>query len=135
MQRGFVARGEQSGRLDYHLHAEFAPRQLGGVAFGEHLQRLAVEKNAAAFRFDFVAQRAVNRIVLEQMREGGRVGNVVDGDDFDVLFGQRRAQEHPADPAESVNPDFYRHRSNPPTALWKSARTLDKFARDVQILR
>src|SRR5208282_5858132 len=44
------------------------------------------------------------------------------------------AQEHPADPAESVNPDFYRHRSNPPLRI-AASRTLDKSGPDVQILR
>ena len=114
MQRGFVARGEQSRRFDNDLHAKFAPRQLGRIAFGQHLQRLAVEKNSPALSFDLMTERPVDRIVFEQMRERGRVGNVVDGDDFDIFFGQRRPQKHPADPAESVNPDFYRHRSIPP---------------------
>src|SRR5208282_1475150 len=97
--------------------AQLAPRQLGGVTLGEHLQRLAIEQDRPAFGFDLVAERAVDGIVLEQMREGGRVGDVVDGDDLEVSFGQRRAQKHPADSAESVNSDFYRHRSNPPTTI------------------
>ena len=86
MHRGLVARREQSGRFDHDLHAELAPRQLGRVALGEHLERLAVEHDLIAFGLDLVAQRAVDRIVLEQMREGGGVGDVVDGDDLDVFL-------------------------------------------------
>ena len=55
MQRGLVARREQASRFDHDLHAEFAPWQFGGVAFGEHLQRLAVEKNRAALDLDLMA--------------------------------------------------------------------------------
>jgi hypothetical protein len=51
--------------------------------------------------------------------ESLRIGDVVDGDDFEFFLGERRAQEHPADAAESVNPDFYRHRSIPPVRVSK----------------
>ncbi len=111
MHRGLVTRREQAGGFDDHLHAEFAPRQFGGIALRQDLERLAVEENNTAFGLDLMAQRAVDGIEFEQMRESGRVGDVVDGYDLEFLFGQGRAQEHSADPAESVYPDFYRHRS------------------------
>src|ERR1700733_7144864 len=134
MHRSFVARREQSGRFDDDLHAEPAPRQLGRVAFCQHLHRLAIDEDGAVLDFDLVAELAVDGIVFEELGEGGRVGDVVDGDDLEVLLGQGRAQEHPAYPAESVNPDFYRHRSNPPHEI-AAFRTLDKSAPYVQILR
>src|ERR1700688_3507108 len=114
MQRRLVARGEKSRRFDDHLHAELAPWQLAGIALREDRQLLAVEEDMAAFGFDFMLEDAVDRIVFEQMREGRRVGDIVDGDDFDFFLSQRRAEEHPADSAESVNPNLYRHRSIPP---------------------
>ena len=37
MLGGVVALGEQAGRLDHDVDAELAPRQIGGVTLGEHL--------------------------------------------------------------------------------------------------
>jgi hypothetical protein len=54
---------------------------------------------------------AVDGIVFEEMREGGRVGDVVDGDDLEVALGESGAHEHPANSAEAVNSNFNRHRS------------------------
>ena len=39
-----------------------------------------------------------------------RVGEIVDRDEVDVRVAERRAHDVPADPAESVDADPYRHR-------------------------
>jgi hypothetical protein len=53
-------------------------------------------------------QGAERRVVLQQVRERGRVRDVVDADDLDVALA-RDAEEAPADPPESVDAHPYRH--------------------------
>ncbi len=123
MRRRLVARREQSGGFDHHLHPQLAPRQLGRIAFREHLERLAVDHDVAALDLDLMPEPAVDRVVLEQMGERGSVGDIVDRDDFEVLFAQRRAKEHPADPAEAVDPDPDRHSRFLPLRVYEKVQS------------
>jgi hypothetical protein len=43
--------------------------------------------------------------VFQEMGEGGRVGQVVDRNDVQVLASQRRPKKGPSDPSESVDPN------------------------------
>src|ERR1700730_9199335 len=104
-----VACREKPGRLDYDLRAEFAPRQLGWVALGEHAKSVAVEHDLIALHLDLMRERAVNRIMLEQMGERLCVGDIVDGNDFEILLMKRRAEEHAPDTAEAVDTYFDCH--------------------------
>ena len=54
---------------------------------------------------------AVDAVVLEQVREGLRVGQIVDGDDFDVvdLALDERAQDAATDATETVDADLGGH--------------------------
>ena len=57
----------------------------------------------------------MHRVVLEEVREGLRVGEVVDGDELEVLVAalDRRANDAPPDPSEAVDCDP-RHVCPPP---------------------
>jgi len=55
--------------------------------------------------------------VLQQMGEGGRIGQVVDGDDLDVRVVLDRAEDVAADPAESVDADAH----DVPPWVWSPA--------------
>ena len=57
-------------------------------------------------------QVAEHRVVLQQVRERVRAGQIVDGDEVDVLVAERRPHDVAADAAETVDPDPDRHRSS-----------------------
>jgi hypothetical protein len=109
MHRGLVARGEESGRFDHHLHAELAPRQLGRIAFGEDLEGVRIDHDLIALGLDRMAQIPVDRIVFKQMRERRRVGDIVNRDNLEFFLVHRRAIKHTADTAEAVDSDPDRH--------------------------
>jgi hypothetical protein len=51
----------------------------------------------------------VNRVVLEQVGEGGGIGQVVDRHDFDVWNSVRGTKEITSDSTESVDRNLGRH--------------------------
>ena len=55
---------------------------------------------------------AEDRVVLQQVRERCGVGDVVDGDDVDVVVRQRGAHDVAADAPESVDADLDGHSSS-----------------------
>src|ERR1700683_179511 len=111
MHRGFFLRGEESGRFDDHLNAEFFPRKLRGVALGDNLDHLAIDGDrAGAFGADILNQGAMDRIVLEQMSEGRGAGDVIDGHDLErILMMKGGAEKHSADAAETIDSYPNRH--------------------------
>ena len=60
-------------------------------------------------RLDFRVQIAEHRVVLQQVRERRRIGEVVDRHEIDVRVAERGAHDVAADAAEPVdaNPDFH----------------------------
>ena len=64
-------------------------------------------------RLDPRVQVAQHGVVLQQVRERVRAGQIVDRDEIDVLVAERRPHDVPADPAESVDADPHRHRCPP----------------------
>ena len=107
---GVLALGEEARRLDHDLGAEIAPRQRRRILLGEHLDLAPVDRERAVAHLDGARERPVDRVVLEQVRERPRVGDVVDRDDLDVRVGLLRGAEHvAADAAEAVDPDPYGH--------------------------
>jgi hypothetical protein len=108
---GLVAVGEEPGGLDHDVRAQIAPRQLGGVTFGECLHGLAAHGDLVGGGLHLVRQAAQDAVVLQQVGERGVVGQVVDADDLDVRAGgEHRPEEVAADTAEAVdaNPDGHR---------------------------
>ena len=53
-----------------------------------------------------VPEPAVNRVVLEQIGQVGKLEEIVDRHDLDVVALHRRAERHPADAPESVDADL-----------------------------
>ena len=56
----------------------------------------------------------MNRVVTQQMAQGRRVGDVVDGDEVEARFVETGAQQVAADAAESIDTDTYSHSSLTP---------------------
>src|SRR4030095_16651508 len=82
---GVVALGEDAGRLDDHVDAQVAPGELGRVALGAGQDPLAGDGDRLVVEGDVPLQAAEGRVVLEQVRQGLVVGQVVHGHDLDVL--------------------------------------------------
>ncbi len=101
---GLGAVGEETGGLDDDVGADLAPREGGRVALGEGLDGLAVDGELAGADFDLIGQSAENAVVLQQVRNGLGVAQVVEGDHFDVgIRGENRSEEVAADTAEAVD--------------------------------
>jgi hypothetical protein len=58
---------------------------------------------------DFVLQVAQDRVVLEQVSQRRRAGQVVDGDKIDVVVAKRGAQNIASNAAEAVDTNLYCH--------------------------
>ena len=59
---------------------------------------------------DLAGEATEDRVVLEQVREGPGVGEVVDRDEVDVRAGCLRGAEDVApDPSEAVDADLHSH--------------------------
>jgi hypothetical protein len=111
--RGGGAIGEEAGRLEDDVDAKRPPAQFGRVSLREDLELVALHRDAAVLRLDARLQVADHRVVFEQVREGIRARQIVDGDEIDVLVAQRRPHDVPPDAPESVDPDPYSHRCPP----------------------
>ncbi len=101
---GLLGVGEQAGGLDDDVCAELAPLEVGGVALREGLEGLAGRGDVGVGRGHVTVEAAQDRVVLEQVGQGGVVGQVVDRDDLDVGAGrQGGAVEVAADAAEAID--------------------------------
>src|SRR4051794_19928373 len=110
-----VAVREQPRRLDDDLGTELLPREAGRITFGQHLELVAVDRDAVGRRADFALVGTQHGVVLEQVREGRGVGDVVDRHEVEVCSALLRCSEEvAADPAESVDADLHGHRREPP---------------------
>ena len=103
--------GEDAGGLDDDVDAEVTPRQGGGALLD--LERLdlgvADDDRVVAFEADVLGETAQDRVELEQVRQAGVVGEVVDRDDLDVgalalgLLRRKGPVEVASNAAEAVN--------------------------------
>ena len=86
-----------------------SPVELGGVALGEDLDLLAVDGDEVFAGGDFVLQVAENRVVLEQVGQRCRAGQVVDGDKINLGIAERGAKNVAANAAEAVDANLNCH--------------------------
>ncbi len=101
--------GKAAGGLNDDLCADGGPIQLGGVRLGEDLDLLAVDRDEILAGRDFVGQVAQDRVVLEQMGQRCRAGQVVDGNKIDLWIAKRGAQDIAANAAEAVDSNLNCH--------------------------
>jgi hypothetical protein len=114
MLAGRIGLGEEAGRLDHDVDTQIAPRQVAGLAIGQHLELLAVHADDSVAGVYVIRQLAHHRVVLEQVGESLGVGQVVDGDNLDVLVERvDRSPEVAANSAESVHSDAHSHVCQP----------------------
>ncbi len=92
---------------------EIGPLQRRRVALGEGLDRGTIDADLVVGVGDVTREPTQDRVVLQQVREGLVVGEVVDSDDLDVCAGGlHSAEEVAADAAEAVDADAYGHGSS-----------------------
>ena len=103
-----AAFSEQTCAFKHHIDVQCRPRQFGRIANRGHADAVAIDGQAFLIVFDIGVERAVNRVVLEQMGIDRTVTQIVDGDDLQVLtvaLGIQCAQDVTADTAKTIDCD------------------------------
>ena len=111
--RSFGGR-EDPGALQHEVDPQLAPRQLRRVTLGERRDPSAVDDQLALRGADVVVVAPVDGVVLDQVRQVVRVGDVVDRDEVEPIGIEQDLQRRPADPPQAVDRDG-RH-VTPPSA-------------------
>ncbi len=107
---GVIRLREAAGGLDDDVDAEVAPGQVRGVALGEHGDALAANRDRVTVVRDLFAQLSADGVVLEEVREGLVVGEIVHRHDLEVrTLRECRAEVVASDPAEAVDADLDSH--------------------------
>src|SRR5208337_537564 len=106
---GLGAIGKVAGRFDDDLRANGSPVQLSWVALGPHLDLLPIHGDEVFAGADLVLQVAEDRVVLEQVGQGSRAGQVVDGNKINLRISKCGAQNVAANAAEAVDSNLYCH--------------------------
>src|SRR5206468_6432740 len=94
--------------------AELFPGQGRRILDGAHADLAPVDEDGLALGGDFGLEVAVDGIVLQEVRQGLGIGEVVDADHLDLTARlARSAEEHASDAAKSVDADSNTHGSTP----------------------
>ncbi len=81
---GIFGVSEASSRFNHHLHADAFPRQRSRVLLFENFDCLTIHRDAVRPGSNFVRQVAEDRVVLQQMGQSFRIGQVIDRHEFQV---------------------------------------------------
>ncbi len=103
------ALGEEAGGFDDDIGANGSPIDLGGILGLKNLEALPFHGDRVIGMCHLVRKVAEDGVVLQKVREGLRVGDVVDGDELDVLVVKRGAHDVATDAAEAVDADLNGH--------------------------
>ena len=109
---GVGALGEQAGGFDDDIGADRSPVDFAGVFGLENFEALAFDADGVFGVGNFVGQVAENGVVLQQVREGLGVGDVVDGHKLNVFVVQRGAHDVASDAAKAVDSYLDGHSSS-----------------------
>ncbi len=112
MLLGVNTLGEEDGGFDDDIRADRSPIDFGGILGLENLEALAFDGDGVIGMRHLVGQIAEDGVVLQKMRESFRVGDVVDGDELDVLVVKRGAHNVATDAAEAVDANLNGHSSS-----------------------
>lgn len=107
---------EDARGLDHDVDAELAPRNVGGVALGQHLDGVAVDRDGVLGVRHLGLEAAQDGVVLQKVCGGRGVTQVVDSNDLDVCTLVKKGAEIIAtDAAKAV--DAYADRHEPISSL------------------
>ena len=105
-----VGIGEEAGGLDDDVGADLGPRQIGRIALTEDRDRLAVDGDLCFSGNHRHANAPEHAVVLEQVRQGLGVREVVDAHDLDVCAALKQsAEEISADAAKAIDANLDCH--------------------------
>ncbi len=109
MLRGACLIHETAGGLDDDLSANRTPVDESGVFLSKYLDAALADHDGVAIHGDGLGVRAEQRVVLRHVGESRGVGEVVDGDEFDLRIIQSGADDVAANAAEAVDTNFNGH--------------------------
>ena len=116
MSHGLFLGGVETGALEHDVNTQLAPGALFGILDGVDGDLFAVNDDGILGRFDGVlvladdaAVALLGGVILEQVRQHGGAGQVVDRDDFVALGTEHLTESKTADPSETINCNFHCH--------------------------
>ena len=102
-------------KMPEHSSAISTPRSFQGSWAGsrtcDDLDLVAVDDHHAFAGFDGAGEAAMDAVVLQQVRVGVVVGQIVDRDDLDIVAARfvNSPQHQPADTAKSIDGNLNSH--------------------------
>ena len=110
--------GVEAGALQHHVHTDLAPRQLGSVGLGIDGDLLAdviiAGLDGVLVLTDLAQEAALSGVVLQQVSQHRRAGQVVDGHNLVALSLKHLTESQAADAAETIDRNFNCHCYFPP---------------------
>ena len=117
---GIGAAGKNAGAFDDDIDAEFAPGELGRVAFFEHFDTFAVDDDCIVVVLNGAVKSAVSAVVLQQRGQSFGVGQIVDREHFEFTRPRRHnAKYQSSDPPKAVNANTNSHVVSPSSTKTK----------------
>src|SRR5439155_20655317 len=105
--------GEETRALEDDVRAERLPGKLLRILLGDDLDRLAGDRERAFRRRRALVRAAVDGVVVVEVCERLRIGEIVDGNDLDVFQTaaplDERADDAATDAAETVDGNLLGH--------------------------
>ena len=106
MSFGFFLGQEQAGRFNDIFGAHFVPFQVCGIFFSSYADRVAVDNQCVFLHFDRAFKLTVHRVVTKHVSHVIHRNQVVDSDDFQIVFGHCGTKHQASDTAETVDTNF-----------------------------
>ena len=109
--RSFLFAGVETGTFQNNINVVFFPRNVLGVFFGVDFNLFAVDGDGifAGGHFVGVFIFALGGIILQEMREHFRAGQIVNRNDFIPFRVKHLTERQTTDTTETVNTNFYCH--------------------------
>src|SRR5437016_6169953 len=98
--------GETAGGFYDDIGADAGPIDFGGVLGSEDFDLFSADDNDIALYLNVLRELTERGVVLQQVRDGGDVREVVGGDEFDVRVVQPGPDHISTDAAEAVDTYF-----------------------------
>ena len=121
MSRGLLLVGEQARAFEHDVHSQLFPRKIRRILVGGDAHVLVTDADRTlASRDRRTLELSVDRVVLEQVSQRLRIGEIIDPNELKTVdFALRESANNAAtDATETVNRDFRGHGDLLPTPWW-----------------
>ena len=116
MGLSFSLAGVETGALQHHIYADFAPGQLGSICLGINGNLLTIHQDIVLTGFDGVlvftnlAHKAtLCGVILQQVSQHFGAGQVIDGHNFIALGLEHLTERKAANAAKPIDCNFNSH--------------------------